>query len=50
MNEIELKFTSDPEMFQKALLTDDFSERLNLLSNSADVAICEIVRYGIWNA
>lgn len=49
MNEIELKFTSDPEVFQKALLTDDFSERLNLLPNSADVATCEIVRYGIWN-
>jgi hypothetical protein len=39
MIEIELKFTSDPEVFQKALLTDYFSERLNLLPNSADVRI-----------
>jgi hypothetical protein len=45
-----LLFESDPELFQKAVFTDDASERMEALANGmGDILLCEILRYGFFN-
>jgi hypothetical protein len=44
-----LKFLQDPQGFMEAVMNHDPEARLNSLKWFVDIAICEIIRYGIFN-
>jgi hypothetical protein len=44
-----LKFLQDPRGFMEVVMDNNPNARFNLLHNFVDIAICEIVRYGIFN-
>ena len=44
-----LKFLQDPRGFMEAVMNHDPEARLNSLKWFVDIAICEIIRYGIFN-
>jgi len=44
-----LIFQSDPNRFLDLVMTDDTEARFNRFALFDDIALCEIVRYGIYN-
>jgi len=44
-----LKFLHDPQGFMEAVMNHDPEARLNSLKWFVDIAVCEIIRYGIFN-
>ena len=49
-NKPALLIDTDPELFQKALFTDEAKTRMEILSKSmGDILLCEILRYGFFN-
>jgi hypothetical protein len=44
-----LKFFQDPRGFMEAVMNHDPEARLNSLKWFVDIAICEIIRYGVFN-
>jgi hypothetical protein len=44
-----LIFLSDPERFMDLVMTDDAKTRLDGFTLFDDIALCEIVRYGVYN-
>ena len=48
-NQKNLLVETDPDLFQKILLTDNADKRFASLSTPDDLLLCEVVRYGIYN-
>ena len=44
-----LIFQSDPKRFMDLVMTDDTKARFNGFTLFDDIALCEIVRYGVYN-
>jgi hypothetical protein len=42
-------FETDPDLFQKILLTDNADKRFASLPTPDDLLLCEVIRYGIYN-